>query len=80
VADLLRRLSGARAGRGTLWYRGHANYEWRLVPRVARKPGFFMNELDMLKRDCVGLVVAQDPPQFAVTIAMYRRQAAPAEA
>ena len=31
-----------------MWYRGQADYEWRLVPRVARKPGFFMNELDML--------------------------------
>lgn len=50
LADLLERLSGARASGQTLWYRGQANYRWGLQPRVARNRGFLANELDMLKR------------------------------
>jgi hypothetical protein len=50
LAGLLERLSGTRASGETLWYRGQANYQWGLQPRVARNRGFITNELDMLKR------------------------------
>jgi hypothetical protein len=49
VGDLMARLQGTRATGETTWYRGQADYDWDLKPRVARNRGYLKGEVDMLK-------------------------------
>lgn len=43
------RMRANRASNQSLWYRGHANFEWDLQPRIARNDGHLENEVEMLK-------------------------------
>lgn len=49
VADLMTRIRANRETGDPLWFRGHANSNWYLEPKLARNRGYLRNEVAMLK-------------------------------
>lgn len=50
VSDLLRLLNKRSKGNPLIWFRGHANKTWPLVPSVARTPKTLEAEATLIKR------------------------------
>jgi hypothetical protein len=50
VGDLLRLLRMQNPGKQPVWYRGHADKTWKLVPSVARTPANLAAEATLIKR------------------------------
>lgn len=50
VGDLLGLLKTQNTGKQPVWYRGHSDKTWQLVPSVARKPSTLAAEFTLIKR------------------------------
>ncbi|MCA3155560.1 MAG: FRG domain-containing protein [Burkholderiales bacterium] len=50
VNDLLTQLRVRSLPREVVWFRGHANMDWQLVPSLARNAGHLPKETELIKR------------------------------
>ena len=50
VSDLLNLLGEYLSSRQVVWFRGHANKDWQLVPSLARNPVHLEKETELIKR------------------------------
>lgn len=50
VSELLAALQTQTKSRDLIWFRGHAQKDWKLIPSLARNPSHLMQETEVIKR------------------------------